>query len=209
MKIKGPDNPTCLCFCSRARVIAHAILQVSVRVCVGWCGLVCVRSGVLVGMCRQRCALIVARCAYACACMPARVNAYSSTVGLDLTTSSGYHRARPNDTSSLVVCCANFRFHPALTCESAVRPSALRQFWQGSRSCRCTKSSHTKTGAHSLAFFPDSAAKVSKSRRWTRLTRQCDAGRRLARAAQNGSPDFELRLPRTGRALGKRMREGF
>ena len=39
---KGPDNPTCLCFCSRARVIAHAILQVSVRMCVGWCVLVCV-----------------------------------------------------------------------------------------------------------------------------------------------------------------------
>ena len=36
LKIKGPDNPTCLCFCSSARVIAHAILQVNVRMCVGW-----------------------------------------------------------------------------------------------------------------------------------------------------------------------------
>ena len=39
---RGLDNHTCLCFCSRARVIAHAILQVGVRMCVGWCGLVCV-----------------------------------------------------------------------------------------------------------------------------------------------------------------------
>ena len=62
--------------------------------CVGWCGLVCVRSCVLVGMCRQRCALIVARCARACACMSARVNACSPTAGLNLTTSSGDHRAR-------------------------------------------------------------------------------------------------------------------
>ena len=58
-------------------------------------------------MCRQRCALIVARCACAYACMSARVNACSSTAGLDLTTSSGDHRARararPNDTASLVV----------------------------------------------------------------------------------------------------------
>ena len=45
-------------------------------------------------MCRQRCALIVAPCACACACMSARVNACSSTAGLDLTTSSGDHRAR-------------------------------------------------------------------------------------------------------------------
>ena len=41
--------------------MAHAILQVTVRMCVGWCGLVRVRSCVLVGMCSQRCALIVAR----------------------------------------------------------------------------------------------------------------------------------------------------
>ena len=58
------------------------------------CGLVCVRSCVLVGMCRQRCTLIVARCACACACMSARVNVCSWTTGLDLTTTSGDHRAR-------------------------------------------------------------------------------------------------------------------
>ena len=40
--------------------------------CVSWCGLVCVPSCVLVGMCGQRCALIVARCTCACACMSAR-----------------------------------------------------------------------------------------------------------------------------------------
>ena len=155
-----------LCFCSRARAIAHAILQVSVRMCVGWCGFVCVcvRSCVLVGMCRQRCALVVARCVRARACLSARVNAKacSSTAGLDLTTSSGDHRARV-PTIRPRLWCANFRFHPALTCESAVRPSALRQFWQGSRSCRCTKSSHESRRTFTR-FFPNSAAKVSKSR---------------------------------------------
>ena len=86
---------------------------------VGWCGLVCVRSCLLVGMCCQRCALIVARCACACPCMSARVNACSSTAGLDLTTSSGDHRER-STTPRLCLWCANGRFHPALTCQSAV-----------------------------------------------------------------------------------------
>ena len=146
--IKRPDNPTCLCFCSRARVIAHAILQVSVRMCVGWCVLVCVRSCVLVGMCRQRCALIVAHCARAC--MSARVNACSSTAGLDLTRSSGNHRARA---------CANGRFHPALTCQSAVpgKPSPARQERRRptstARSCRWGRPAMiTEAGAHFLAF---------------------------------------------------------
>ena len=67
-------------FLLEGSVIAHAILQVSVCMCVGWCVLVCVRSCVLVGMCRQRCALIVARCACACPCISARVNACSSKV---------------------------------------------------------------------------------------------------------------------------------
>ena len=125
-QVKGPDNPTCLCFCSRARAIAHAILQVSVRMCVGWCGLVCMRSCVLVSMCRQRCALIVARCACACACMSARVTACSSTAGLDLTTSSGDHRARAPTTWPRLWC-ANGRFHPALTCQSAFPATSQRR----------------------------------------------------------------------------------
>ena len=106
--------------------MAHAILQGSVRMCVGWCGLVCVRSCVLVGMCRQRCALIVARCACACACMSALVNACSSTAGLDLTTSSGDHLARAPATRPRLWC-ANRRFHPALTCQSAVPEPARVQ----------------------------------------------------------------------------------
>ena len=58
----------------------------------------CARSCVLVGMCRQGCALIVARCACA------RVNACSSTAGLDLTTSSGDHRARTPTTRPRLWC---------------------------------------------------------------------------------------------------------
>ena len=68
--------------------------------------------------------------------------------------------------------CANFRFHAALTCESAVRSRALRQFWQGSRSCRCTKSSHTKAGAPSLAF-----SKTQLLRSQNRVRHRADAGR--------------------------------
>ena len=74
--------------CNRASECTHVCWLVWVGVCV------CVRSCVLVGMCRQRCALIVARCARACACMSARLNACSSTAGLDLTSPSEDHRAR-------------------------------------------------------------------------------------------------------------------
>ena len=115
---KGPDNPTCLCFCSRARVIAHAILQVSVRMCVGLCGLVCVRSCVLVGMCRQRCALIVALCVRVRVHVCAR-----QRVLFDCRFRFDHVFGRPSraPTTRPSLWCANGRFHPALTCQSAVK----------------------------------------------------------------------------------------
>ena len=103
--------------CNLASECTHECWLVWVGVCV------CVRSCVLVGMCRQRCALIVARCACTCACMSARVNACSSsTAGLDLTASSGHHRARaPTSRPRLARCCRQRPLEYALATVS--RPS--------------------------------------------------------------------------------------
>ena len=132
---------------------------------VGWC--VC--RLVLVGMCRQGCALIVAHCACACACMSARVNACSSTAGLDLTTSSGDHRARPNNTASLVV-----RQWPLPPRPNLPICSSRRAFACAPRERRPTSTARsgrwgrpvmiTEAGAHFSCFCQKSSAKVAKPR---------------------------------------------
>ena len=122
-------------------------------------------------MCRQRCALIVARCACACACMSARVNACSSTAGLDLTTSSGDHRARAPTTWPRLWC-ANGRFHPALTWQSAVPeglPSHPRQERRRPTSTARPRrwgrpAMITEADADFFLLFQTSFAKVAKPR---------------------------------------------
>ena len=83
--------------------LASECTHVCWLVWVGVCAFLCVGWYVPPEVRVDCCALIVARCACACACMSARVNACSSTAGLDLTASSGHHRARarPNDAASL------------------------------------------------------------------------------------------------------------
>ena len=125
--------------CNLASECTHVCWLVWVGVCV------CVHSCVLVGMCRQRCALIVARCAYACACMSARVNAYSSTAGLDLTTSSGDHRARaPTIRPRIVVRQFPLPPRPNLRiCSSGKAPDHAN-----------ARSHHTRRQAHIHSLFP-------------------------------------------------------
>ena len=163
--------------------------------CVGWCGFVCVCAFLCVGwhvppeVRVDCCALCVRVCVHVCA---------HQRVLFDRRHVFGRPwRARPNDTASLVV--RQFPLPPSPNlriCSSAERSASGLSRLQIMQMHEVITHESRRTFTR---FFQDSAAKVSKSRPSPCLMRQCDAGRRLSRATQNGSPDFELRLPRTGR----------
>ena len=125
---------------------------------VGWCVCVCVRSCVLVGMCRQRCALIVALCV--------RVRVHVRRVLFDRRFRCDHvfgrpSRVRPNDTSSLVVRKFPLPPRPNLRiCSSAERSASVLVRLQIMQMHEVITHESRRTFTR---FFQDSAAKVSKS----------------------------------------------